>query len=123
MSTLAIVEAIATLLWCYAGVTFVVWAGHLKRASRREHIPHVTDLLGNLVPAMITLLVVVIAGAMIGLPSVVVLIAILFPAGLAFGMHMSLNDIRPQASLRGELARIGLALALGAVIITLRQIA
>ncbi len=123
MTPLAVIEAIATLLWVYAGLTFIAWARHLIRSEKRFHIPHVADLLGNLVPAMIALVVVVMAGAMIGLPSVVVIIAVLFPAGLAFGLHMSLNDIREDASYRAELIRIILALLIGAGVIYVRQIA
>jgi hypothetical protein len=123
MTPIAIVEAIATLLWVYAGLTLVAWADHLRRTDRQAHVPHVVELLANLVPAMIALLVVVMAGAVIGLPSVVVIIAVLFPAGLAFGLHLSLNDIRSETTPARELARIGAALALGAAVIWVRQIA
>ena len=123
MTPLAVIEAIATLLWTYAGLAFLSWANHIRKSDRRHHIPHVADLLGNLVPAMIMLIVVVMAGAMIGLPSVVVLIAVLFPAGLAFGLHMALNDIRAEADWRGEMLRLGLTLILGGAAIYVRQFA
>jgi hypothetical protein len=121
MTPLAVIEAVATLLWSYAGVSFLAWAGHLRRAEQRARVTHVFDMIANLVPAMIALLLVVLAGAMIGLPSVVVIIAVLFPAGLAFGLHMSLNEIREETTLPRELARIGLALAIGAAVIWVRQ--
>jgi len=121
VSPIAIIEMVATLLWCYAGVSFIVWVGHLRRSDKRRHIPHVTDLIANLVPAMIALVAVVIAGAMLGFPTVVVVIAVLFPAGLAFGVHMSLNDIREDTTARAELLRIGLAFAIGAAVIFWRQ--
>jgi hypothetical protein len=123
MTPIAIIEAIATLLWVYAGLTLIAWADHLRRTDRQAHIPHVVELIANLVPAMIALLLVVIAGAMIGLPSVVVIIAVLFPAGLAYGLHMSLNDIRETATAGRELARIGGAFALGSLVIWYRQLA
>ena len=47
----------------------------------------------------------------------------LFPAGLAFGLHMSLNDIRDEAALGPEVARIALAVLIGAAVIWWRQIA
>jgi hypothetical protein len=123
MTPIAIIEAVATLLWCYAGVTFLAWAGHLRRTEHRTRVTHVFDLVANLVPAMIALLLVVLAGAMIGLPSVVVIIAVLFPAGLAFGLHMSLNEIREEASITREVARIALAFVIGAGVIWYRQAA
>ncbi|MBF9058872.1 hypothetical protein HKCCSP123_06715 [Rhodobacterales bacterium HKCCSP123] len=123
MTPIAVIEAVATLLWSYAAVTFLAWAGHLRRAGHRTRVTHVFDLVANLVPAMIALLLVVLAGAVIGLPSVVVIIAVLFPAGLAFGLHMSLNEIRDQVTFPRELARIGLALTIGAAVIWGRQIA
>ena len=123
MTPIAIIEAIATLLWTYAGLALMEWAVFVARTERRHHIPHTMDLLGNLVPAMIMLIVVVMAGAMIGLPSVVVLIAVLFPAGLAFGLHVSLNDLRDQASYRIELGRILSTFVVAAGIIYVRQIA
>jgi hypothetical protein len=122
MTPIAVIEGIATLLWTYAGLTLLAWAGHLRRAEERARVTHVFDLVANLVPAMIALLLVVLAGAMIGLPSVVVIIAVLFPAGLAFGAQMSLNEIREETTLPRELVRIGLAFAIGAAVIWWRQI-
>ncbi len=123
LSPIAVIEAIATLLWVYAGLTFLAWVNFVRRTDRRQHIPHAADLLGNLVPAMIMLVVVVLLGSFIGLPSVVVLIAVLFPAGLAFGLHMSLNDIRGEAHLSGEMVRFGLTAVIGAAVIYVRQFA
>lgn len=123
MTPLAVMEAIATVLWVYAGLALLEWGARVSRLDQRQHIPSVTDLLGNLVPAMIALVVVVMAGAVIGLPSVVVIIAVLFPAGLAFGAHMALNDIREEADMRVELTRLGLTVFLAAGAIYVRQIA
>ncbi|MEM7721562.1 MAG: hypothetical protein AAF376_04255 [Pseudomonadota bacterium] len=123
MTPLAVMEAIATVLWVYAGLALLEWGIRVARTDRRQHIGCVTDLLGNLVPAMITLVVIVMAGAVIGLPSVVVIIAVLFPAGLAFGAHMSLNDLREVADLRVELGRLAVTAALAAGVIYVRQVA
>jgi hypothetical protein len=79
-------------------------------------------MIGHLVPAMITLLVVVLAGIILGLPSVVVIIAILFPAGLAVGFHMGLNDVR-DATWAGEATRLGLTALIAGLVIYIRQIA
>jgi hypothetical protein len=123
MTPLGTIEAIATVLWVYAGLALAEWVARIARTDRRQHIPHVVDLLGNLVPAMVGLVVVVMAGAVIGLPSVVVLIAVLFPAGLAFGLHRTLAEIGAKTSPRAEAARLALTLILAAAIIHVRQIA
>jgi hypothetical protein len=82
------------------------------RRDRREHLPLVFEMIGHLVPAMIALLLVVLAGAFLGFPSVVVIIAVLFPAGLATGFHMGLNDLR-EATWPGEIARLALTALIG----------
>lgn len=119
---IAIVEAIATLFWVHAGLGFLEWLARVARTERRAHVPHAVDLLANLVPAMIALVVVVLAGAFIGLPSVVVIIAILFPAGLAFGLHQTLNDLR-ETSWRAELSRLFLVALIAGGVIWVRQFA
>ncbi len=120
MTPLAVMEAIATVLWVYAIVAGLEWLWRVARTERRHHIPHVTDLLGNLVPVMIALIVVVMAGAMIGLPSVVVIIAVLFPAGLAFGVHQSLNELR-EATWRAEAIKLSVILLIAGFTIWRRQ--
>ncbi len=120
MTALGWIESIATLFWTYAGLAAVEWFARLARRERREHLPLVFEMIGHLVPAMITLLVVVLAGAFLGFPTVVVVIAVLFPAGLAVGFHMGLNDVR-EAHWRGEIIRLALTALLGAAIIWTRQ--
>lgn len=123
MTPLALIEAVATILWVYAGFALAEWIARVARMERRFHIPSTADLLGNLVPAMIMLVIVVLLGSLIGLPSVVVLIAVLFPAGLAFGAHMALNDLRSEADLPWEVARILLSFVVAGGVIYVRQIA
>ncbi|MGP1358244.1 hypothetical protein [Roseicyclus sp.] len=122
MSPIAVVEAVATLFWTYAGLGAIEWVARLSRLEKTRHVPLVFELIGHLVPAMVTLLVVVLAGAFFGFPTVVVVIAVLFPAGLAVGVHMGLNDLR-EASWRGETARLLLTLLIGATVIWWRQLA
>lgn len=122
MTPIAAVEAVATLFWTYAALAAIEWAGRLSRFERGQHLAHVFELIGHLVPAMVTLLVVVLAGAFLGFPSVVVVIAILFPAGLAVGVHMGLNDLR-EASWTGEAARLLLTALIGGAVIWARQVA
>lgn len=123
MTPIAIIEAVATMLWSYAGLSFGHWTYRTARLDHRHHIPAATELLGHLVPAMILLVLTVLAGAMIGLPSVVAFIALLFPAGLAYGTHMALHEAEPPPPARQTSTRIALALLLAALIILQRQIA
>jgi hypothetical protein len=120
MTPIGWIEAAATLFWSYAGLAAIEWFARLSRRERREHLPLFFEMIGHLVPAMITLLVVVLAGAFFGFPTVVVIIAILFPAGLAVGFHMGLNDVR-EASWPGEIARLSLTALIGGIIIWVRQ--
>jgi di/tricarboxylate transporter len=122
MTPIALIEAAATLLWVYAGLTLAHWAYRTARLERRDHIPALADLISHLVPAMILLVLTVLAGALIGLPSVVAFIAILFPAGLAFGSHMALHEHDPPPTQKHTLARIAFTLALSAALITIRQV-
>lgn len=116
LSPIAVVEAVAALFWVYAALAGIEWAAGLARTPRSRHIPLVTEMIGHLVPAMIMLVVVVMAGAFFGFPTVVVVIAILFPAGLAFGLHGALNDLRETEMLREGL-RLALTLVIGAAVI------
>lgn len=120
MTPIAVIEAGATLLWSYSALTFAAWLIHLIRLPQGDHVATVTELLFHLVPAMIALVVVVLFGALIGLPSVVAFIAILFPAGLAYGTHMALCDIRDVPTGRGDLPRLAFALLLAGVVILYR---
>lgn len=122
MTAIAWIEAVATLFWTYAALAGIEWFARLSRREAREHVPLVFELIGHLVPAMITLLVVVLAGAFFGFPTVVVIIAVLFPAGLAVGVHMGLNDLR-DATWRGEAIRLGLVALIGGAAIWMRQFA
>lgn len=92
MTPIALIEAAATLLWTYAALTFAAWVNHARCLERSAHIPALIELLTHLVPAMIALVVTVLIGALIGLPSVVAFIALLFPAGLAYGTHTALTE-------------------------------
>ncbi len=121
MAAVQIIEAFASLLWCYAGLTLVHWAFRLSRLDRRQHIPTVAELLSHLVPAMIALVLTVLIGSFVGLPSVVVLIALLFPAGLAYGGHSALHDLDPPPSRKQTLVRFALAIALAALVVAVRQ--
>lgn len=119
MVLLQIIEAAATVLWTYTALTLTAWIMHTRRLDQGAHVPAFVELLGHLVPAMIALVVTVLFGALVGLPSVVALIALLFPAGMAYGTHMALSEASDHTRPR---LRIAATLALSAAIIVYRQV-
>lgn len=122
MSALALIEALATLLWVYTALTFAAWLTHLFRQEAGAHVAAVTELLSHLVPAMIGLVTLVLIGAFVGLPSVVAFIALLFPAGTAYGSHMALLDLRDAPADARDLPRLIATVILATALIVYRQI-
>ncbi|GAB5446637.1 hypothetical protein [Gymnodinialimonas sp.] len=123
MTPIALIEAAATLLWTYTALTFGTWLTHLRRLPQGAHIAAVTELLSHLVPAMILLVLLVLFGALIGLPSVVAFIAILFPAGTAYGTHTALIELRDTPQGRQDLPRFIATLLIGTSLIAYRHLA
>ncbi len=116
---IAIIEAVAIALWVYTALTLLAWINHTRHLDQGAHVPAAAELLGHLVPAMIALVVTVLIGSLIGLPSVVALIALLFPAGTAYGIHMALSEAKDPPNHR---ARIAATLAVASAIIIYRQL-
>lgn len=121
MTAIALIEAIATLLWSYTALTLLAWITHTARLDRSHHVAALTDLITHLVPAMIGLVALVLIGAFIGLPSVVAFIAILFPAGTAYATHMALTEARDAPLNRADLPRLAATLAFAMALIAYRQ--
>lgn len=112
---ITVVKFTALLLWCYGAVHLVLWTRLLIRAERHAHIGQIVSLLGEMVPVACGLVLVVALGALIGLPSVVVFIAVLTPAGLAWALRLEVNRLTgppPWAEARRALAAALLAAAL-----------
>lgn len=122
MTPIPIIEALATALWTYTALTGAAWLNHTRRLTKGAHIAALAELLTHLVPAMIALVLTVLIGALIGLPSVVALIALLFPAGTAYGTHMALSEARDTPTNTQDLPRLAASLILATAIITYRQL-
>ncbi len=120
MTLIGVIEGIATILWVYALAGLAEWVWRLGRAETRTHVGHVAELLLNLVPVMVLLIATVMVGSIVGLPSVVVFIAVLFPSGLAYAAYQSLNDMR-RAVLRVEVIRLLIVLIVAAALIYWRN--
>ncbi len=109
----------ATILWSYAAVVGVEWARMLWRSERREHVTLVFDLVTGLLPAAAAYVLLVLAGHVLGLPSVVVFLAVVVPGGLVYAFRASLVD-RGLTGARRELGRLLIALALAVAVVATR---
>lgn len=109
----------ATILWSYAAVVGAEWARMLWRSERREHVTLVFDLVTALLPAAAAYVLLVLAGHVLGLPSVVVFLAVVVPGGLVYAFRTSLVD-RGLTSARREQGRLLIALALAVAVVATR---
>lgn len=115
MNTPILIQAIvflATLLWCHVAVLALEWVGTLRRAVHSDKVGQVVNLLGAMVPVVITYIFVVFAGAILGLPSIVAFLALVVPGGLVYGFRVDLGDQAPSTvALERRRALLTLALA------------
>ena len=109
----------ATILWSYAAVVGAEWARMLWRSERREHVTLVFDLVTALLPAAAAYVLLVLAGHVLGLPSVVVFLAVVVPGGLVYAFRTSLVD-RGMTGARREQGRLLIALALAVAVVATR---
>jgi hypothetical protein len=109
----------ATILWSYAAVVGAEWARMLWRSERREHVTLVFDLVTALLPAAAAYVLLVLAGHVLGLPSVVVFLAVVVPGGLVYAFRTSLVD-RGLIGARREQGRLLIALALAVAVVATR---
>lgn len=109
----------ATVLWSYAAVVGAEWARMLWRSERREHVTLVFDLVTGLLPAAAAYVLLVLAGHVLGLPSVVVFLAVVVPGGLVYAFRASLVD-RGLTGARREQGRLLIALALAVAVVATR---
>ena len=91
-TAISLVVFLASILWCHAAALAWEWLGTLRRASQNDKVGHVVSLLGAFVPVVVTYIAVVLVGAVIGLPSMVVFLALIVPGGLVFRLRMELSD-------------------------------
>ncbi len=88
-----IAEALATLLWCYAGVLLIVWIRRTAEMGERFHVGMTALLFGSLVPVIGVFLLLLIGAAVLGLPWLARAAPLLLPAGLALSLQTELADV------------------------------
>lgn len=91
-----IIVFLATLLWCHAAVLAWEWLGKLRSAVHSDKVGQVVNLLGAMVPVVITYIFVVFAGAILGLPSIVAFLAVVVPGGLVYAFRVDLGEETPS---------------------------
>ena len=118
VTAVMVVKLIAMLLWCHAAVLTVAWFRAVAQCDRRSHVGHFVSLMGELVPTSSLAVLLVFGGGALGLPSVIVALAVLFPAGIVLALDGEVGRI--AGSSRGDEARrlgVTLAVAAGALLI------
>jgi hypothetical protein len=114
MTLITAVTTLATLLWCYALVLSVAWVRAVGATDRRDHVGHFVGLMGVFVPGIALTVATVIVGAVVGVPQIVVAIALLLPASVAIGLQLELARlVPPNTSLDAQ--RLALAVGLAAL--------
>lgn len=116
-----IVDLWAMFLWCHAAVLVVSWFRVVGRTDRRDHVGHFISLMGELVPMAAGVILLIFAGSVLGLPSVVVFLAVVFPAGLVFALLMEVERVG-ETSRQSETRRLASALGLTCLVYTYRSL-
>lgn len=114
-----IVDLTAMFLWCHAAILLVAWVRAVARTGRRNHVGHFVSLAGEMVPMVAGVVILVFLGAFIGLPSVVVFLAVVFPAGIVVALLFEMRRLEGVARAR-EARRLALALGLAGGVFMLR---
>lgn len=119
MTPIVLVESVATLLWAYALVLAVSWFRAVARDDRKAHVGHFVSLMGAMVPFSASVIALVFIGGTLGLPSVVVFLAVLLPAGLVTALQLEVSRMTGPR-LDWEARRVAFGLCLGVALIVWR---
>ncbi len=120
MSPLAIVKLTATLLWCHAGVLAVAWFRQVARTDKRFHVGHFVALMGEMVPMAAGAILLIFGGAILGLPSVVVFLAVVLPAGLVLALATEVDRLTEPPDAGVETRRLAATLGLAVLAVAWR---
>ena len=114
MTLIESVTTLATLLWFYILVLAVAWVRLVGGRDRREHVGHFVGLMGVFVPGVSLTVFAVLMGGLLGLPQVVVALALLLPGAIALGLQLEVARLGPT-DLRTDAMRLTAAVALSAL--------
>jgi hypothetical protein len=108
------ITTLATLLWCYNLVLTIAWFRAVGALDRRQHVGNFVGLMGVFVPGMALTVLVVLFGAIVGVPQIVIAIALLFPGAVTVGLQLEVSRLAP-GGMRGDAQRLALAVGLAAL--------
>jgi hypothetical protein len=114
MTLIETVSTLATLLWVCVLVLIVASVRLVGRCDRKEHVGHFVELVGVFVPGVSITVFAVLMGALLGLPQVVVALALLLPGAVALGLQLEVARLGP-ADMRTDVLRLTAAVALSAL--------
>ncbi|MDJ0995432.1 MAG: hypothetical protein QNI90_17780 [Dinoroseobacter sp.] len=100
------------LMWSYAAILLVCWVRAVGAQDRKTHIGFFVELMAALVPLSCAAVVLVMLGAVIGLPSVVGVLFVMLPAGVVVSLGIEVRRIEHGASDRLESLRLAASLCL-----------
>ena len=107
---------VTSFLWCYAGVLLAGWLRAVARDDMRMHVSHVVSMLGVLVPVVSVFVLLIFAGGVLGIPFVVVILALIVPAGLVIAFQLELSRLVPSTWTR-EALRLAVASVLATAMV------
>lgn len=119
MTPIDVIEAIALVLWCYGAILLLAWVRAVAREDDRLHVAHFVSLMAVLVPVSVAMVCLIMVGGTLGLPSVVVFLALLTPGGLVVALQLEVSRLTAPSP-QTDLARLGATLLLAAVVLYAR---
>ncbi|MEL6206142.1 MAG: hypothetical protein AAFR47_12660 [Pseudomonadota bacterium] len=93
MSLITAISTLATLLWFYILVLTVVWFRAVGALDRRDHVGQFVGLMGVFVPGIALTVSTLLVGAMLGVPYVVIAIALLLPGAVVTGLQLEVSRL------------------------------
>ncbi|MEM9392536.1 MAG: hypothetical protein AAGA38_01665 [Pseudomonadota bacterium] len=102
----------SVLLWSYALVLLVAWLRAVAADDPKTHIAHFVDLMAALVPLSCAVVIIVMLGAVVGLPSVVGLLFVALPAGFVWILAMDVRRVEQSGARGPESLRLAATLCL-----------
>lgn len=119
MTLVTAITTLATLLWCYNLVMTLAWFRAVGATDRREHVGHFVGLMGVFVPGIALTVATVLLGAVLGVPQVVIALALLFPGAVCIGLQLEVARLTgPDGG--ADARRLAAAVLLAALYLTLQ---
>jgi hypothetical protein len=93
MTPILALMALSNFFWAYAIVLTAIWIRAVGRTDRRDHVGHFVNLMGGLIPGIVSVFALLFLGGVLGLPWMIALILLAFPAGIAIGLHLEVGRL------------------------------